>query len=471
MRTRGHAKSTAWARVRLIVARRAGYIEVMGLGNACASSIACACAGVVFGLVGCNALNGASDLATCDECTLVGPGGEGGGDDGNAVDGSMVVTLVDGGPDALPPTCMGSQTGCEGIVAAQCANDQWVKTTCPKTCDSATGKCADYPSCRNTASADCAGGAVTSCCDTAMVPGGTFNRRNAMGSPATVSPFALDKFEVTVGRMRAFVAAGGVTKLAPPATGAGANPKIPGSGWNPLWNFLLPADVTALRASFARTSPTWTDQPGANERLPINDVTWFIAFAFCAWDGGRLPTYAEMDFAASGGSEQRVYPWSVPASDQAITRQRAAYDCNFTLPAQSCPASSCSDGSSSPCDATTCISPATCQTPACTGCAFSDIAPVGSLPAGAGKWGHFDLAGNVAELVYDIDGPLTVPCVDCAHAPPTMLSGPGGKQKLNADFMVTGGGWDYAQSSLRTTAFGTLRDDAVDNGVGFRCAR
>ena len=97
---------------------------------------------------------------------------------------------------------------------------------------------------------------------------------------------------------------------------------------------------------------------------------------------------------------------------------------------------------------------------------------MGSLPTGAGKWGHFDLAGNIAELVYDVDGALPVPCVDCAHAPPTMLSGPGGKQqKLNANFMVTGGGWDYSSNSLLTTAFSTVRDDAVDNDVGFRCAR
>ena len=443
----------------------------MRLALVCASSVFC----VAFGglaLAACNALTGASDLATCDQCSVAGPGGEGGSaDGGSGSDGSMIVGLTDGGPDALPSTCTGNQIGCEGNVAAQCVNEAWVKTTCPKTCDVATGTCADYPSCRNTAAANCAGSGVTSCCDTAMVPGGTFNRRNAPAFPATVSPFSLDRFEVTVGRMRAFVAAGGVTQLAPPAPGAGAHPKIPGSGWNAAWNAFLPADQNALRASFARTTPTWTDAPGANERLPINDVTWFIAFAFCAWDGGRLPTYAEMNFAAAGGSDQRVYPWSVPASNQAITRQQAAYDCNFTPPSQSCPASSCSDATSSPCDTTTCVAPATCQYPACTGCAFADIAPVGSLPLGAGKWGHFDLSGNVAELVYDTDAPLSVPCVDCAHAPPTMAGG-GGKPKLNASFLLTGGGWDYASTgSLLTPSTTILRDDNVANDVGFRCAR
>ncbi|MDB5212526.1 MAG: hypothetical protein JWO86_453 [Myxococcaceae bacterium] len=424
-------------------------------------------AAIALALAACNALTGVSDLATCAECGLPGPA-EGG------ADGMMVVNTPDGGADALPASCTGNEAACTGLVSAQCVSGNWVKTTCPQTCDSATGTCVDYPSCRNAAGKNCGVlGTGVSCCDSSPVPGGTFNRRNAMATPATVSPFALDDYEVTVGRMRAFVDAGGVTKLAPPAMGAGAHPKIPGSGWNPAWNVYLPDDVAALRASFARTTPTWTDQPGANEHLPINSVSWFVALAFCAWDGGRLPTYAEMNFAAAGGNEQRVYPWSVPATDQSIAPFRASYSCNYQMPAQSCPASYCSDPLiiSSPCDTTVCIAPATCTYPGCTGCAFADIAPVGSLNTGAGKWGQFDLSGNVAEFVYDTDGTLPMPCVDCVHAPPTTVGGTPTRPKLNAFFLVTGGGWDYSSSSLLTTAYDTRRDDFVDNDVGFRCAR
>ena len=33
---------------------------------------------------------------------------------------------------------------------------------------------------------------------------------------------------------------------------------------------------------------TWRDEPGATEAHPLNSVPWQLAFAFCAWDGGRL---------------------------------------------------------------------------------------------------------------------------------------------------------------------------------------
>ena len=50
---------------------------------------------------------------------------------------------------------------------------------------------------------------------------------------------------------------------------------------------------------------------------PRETVNWYEAIAFCAWDGGFLPTETEWHYAASGGSAQRAYPWSSPAGDLA----------------------------------------------------------------------------------------------------------------------------------------------------------
>src|SRR5262245_17257678 len=94
----------------------------------------------------------------------------------------------------------------------------------------------------------CGRSATDSCCATLIVPGGSFYRGyDAAGdgmyrdgsSPATVTTFWLDKYEVTVGRFRQFLAANQGSQQTPPPAGAGAR-TLGGTpnqgGWESAWN-------------------------------------------------------------------------------------------------------------------------------------------------------------------------------------------------------------------------------------------
>jgi len=264
------------------------------------------------------------------------------------------------------------------------------------------------------------------------VPGGTFNRNNDSGYPATLSAFRLDRYEITVGRFRKFVGAYTQNMI---QSGAGKNPNnASDSGWNTSWNSNLPADAAALRASVKCSSgqqnanyETWSDAAGNNEERPINCLDWYVANAFCAWDGGRLPTEAEWNYAAAGGSEQRVYPWgsTVPGANANL----AAYNCY-----------SWGTGGSD------CVNVVT------------NIAPVGFISAGAGKWGQADLAGNMWEWAVDVfvtPLPQSV-CTNCS-----ILTGTGPR-------VARGGSWSQPAWSVETTY---RTSGPYQTGQGARCAR
>jgi formylglycine-generating enzyme required for sulfatase activity len=251
-----------------------------------------------------------------------------------------------------------------------------------------------------------------------------------------VSGFRLDKYLVTVGRFRKFVTAwnGGSGYLPPAGSGkhahlnGGNGLNATGGGYEPGW---ATADNNSIQPTAANLTcdanyATWT---GSNDNRPINCVNWWESYAFCIWDGGFLPSEAEWEYVAAGGSEQREYPWGATAPG--ANNQYAIYGCNYPTPGGSCTN-------------------------------VSNIAPVGTATQGAGKWLQLDMAGDVYEWnldYWDGSSPYSNPCTDCANL-------------TTASYRVLRGGFfGNVASILLPPGRGYSTPTDRNNDFGFRCAR
>jgi len=277
------------------------------------------------------------------------------------------------------------------------------------------------------------------CCESIPLAqdGGIVQLANGVTRP--VGPFRLDKFEVTVARMRVFIESGPLVNKTPPAEGSGAHPRIPFTGWDKGWNGQLQSsrELSGVYGGCAQDFGTWTAE---DRRVPLTCATWYEALAFCIWDGGRLPTEAEWVYAASGGDASLTYPFSQALDGGSDPTAFATFCGTWTTKSDAGPPDT--------------------RNLQCT--QQTSPVPVGALGA-TGPLGHADLAGNAFEHVFDWSTENPRACTtECAEV--TVSGDPRGR-------VIRGGSFRSGEYSLRNSVSDYISPGIRKGWIGFRCAR
>ena len=203
-----------------------------------------------------------------------------------------------------------------------------------------------------------------------------------------IDTFYIDKFEVTNGRYLEFITQTGHR-----------TPQHPTDPKKGLWHGnIMPESVIDL---------------------PVINVDWYDAEAYCTWAGKRLPTEAEWAKAAKGPNDWR-FPWGdVEPTDKHL---------NFNQ----------------------------------TWRGEATLVPVGIYEAGKSPYGAYDMAGNVWEWVADWYDPEYY-----SKSPERNPPGP----QTGTHKVLRSSGWQGETPQARI--FTRIKSDPLDrnHSTGFRCAK
>jgi formylglycine-generating enzyme required for sulfatase activity len=270
------------------------------------------------------------------------------------------------------------------------------------------------------------------------------------GSPeriAQVSPFRIDRYEVSVGRFRAAMRDAARPFVPPEEPTRRDAPLACGT--------LYPFDYRFCTWSGA-DAPSDADA----DAMPINCVTQETARAFCRWAGGDLPTEAQWEYAAAQSS--RVVKSILPWGEEVASCAAASYGRFLSAIG----ASEC--GLEASCGPLRVDAPFA-GGPRPAGCVGAQC--VRDETPGPGGKGIIGMAGNVAEWVRDVRISYDSPCWRSAPRLDPVCENPADAPES----MYRGGSWATGSwllsSALRSGGIAENSLLAAHGVVGFRCVR
>ncbi len=169
--------------------------------------------------------------------------------------------------------------------------------------------------------------------------------------------------------------------------------------------------------------------PEIARNLPVANVTWHGAQAYCNALGRRLPTEAEWERAARG-DDGRIYPWGNEWDNNKAKTNRPRP----------------SEGGT--------IGPV----------------EVGRYPDGVSPYGVYDMAGNVAEWVYDWYSATYYQQLAAQGVAINPQGPPRGDPPNGTDKVVRGGSWDAVPFFARSVHRQSHDANSPTLWIGFRCA-
>ncbi|OJJ21533.1 hypothetical protein BKI52_13395 [marine bacterium AO1-C] len=167
------------------------------------------------------------------------------------------------------------------------------------------------------------------------------------------------------------------------------------------------------------------DYPEGADDIPVYNISWHAAVAYCQWQQKRLPTEAEWEYMASAGGKNQVFPWGDTLPDST----KANYYANI-----------------------------------------GRAVKVGSYPPNA--LGIHDLAGNLWEFMADEwstdfyrQSPKNNPVNGSKTFDKVTL------HKINSRRVVRGGSWGGSVVNLRVSFRDSHRPRHIVDHMGCRCVK